>query len=47
MKNKNFLASVLFVTILSSCALITDEYQANQRKVADRDQEIDRLKSDM
>lgn len=33
MKLKNFLIPALFLTILSSCALITDEYQANQRKV--------------
>ena len=32
MKIKTFLASIL-ILLLSSCALVTDEYQTNQRKV--------------
>ena len=33
MKNKNIFTSLLILIFFSSCALITDEYQANQRKV--------------
>jgi len=33
MKFKNLIVPIFFLTILSSCAIITDEYQANQRKV--------------
>jgi hypothetical protein len=33
MKMKNTFAALLVMAIASSCALITDEYQANQRKV--------------
>jgi len=33
MKFKKLIAPIFFLTILSGCALITDEYQANQRKV--------------
>lgn len=33
MKYKKLIAPIFFLTILSGCALITDEYQANQRKV--------------
>jgi len=33
MKNKNIFISLLIIIFFSSCALITDEYQANQRKV--------------
>ena len=31
--NMRIIISVIILSILSSCALITDEYQANQRKV--------------
>ena len=33
MKFKNILSSLFVLTLFSGCALITDEYQANQRKV--------------
>lgn len=33
MKHKNFLLSLTFIVLLSSCAVITDEYQENQRDV--------------
>tara|TARA_B100000963_G_C22488300_1_gene607991 strand:- start:337 stop:828 length:492 start_codon:yes stop_codon:yes gene_type:complete len=33
MKNSKFLSVFFLLVILSGCALITDEYQANQRKV--------------
>ena len=33
MKTKNILSCLFVLTIFSGCALITDEYQANQRKV--------------
>ena len=33
MKTKNILASFIALLIFSGCAIITDEYQANQRKV--------------
>ena len=33
MKFKNILSSFFVLTLFSGCALITDEYQANQRKV--------------
>jgi len=33
MKTKNILSYLFVLTIFSGCALITDEYQANQRKV--------------
>ena len=33
MKFKNMLSTFLVITLFSGCALITDEYQANQRKV--------------
>ena len=33
MKNKKILSSLLILIFFSGCALITDEYQANQRKV--------------
>lgn len=33
MKFKNILSSIFVIMLFSGCALITDEYQANQRKV--------------
>lgn len=33
MKYKNILSTFFVITLFSGCALITDEYQANQRKV--------------
>jgi len=33
MKNKFYILPLIFTLITSGCALITDEYQANQRKV--------------
>jgi hypothetical protein len=33
MKTKNILSLLFVLTLFSGCALITDEYQANQRKV--------------
>jgi hypothetical protein len=33
MINKKILSSLLILIFFSGCALITDEYQANQRKV--------------
>ena len=33
MKIKHFISYLLVITLLPSCAIITDEYQANQRKV--------------
>ena len=33
MKTKKILSSLLILIFFSGCALITDEYQANQRKV--------------
>jgi len=33
MKTRNILSYLFVLTIFSGCALITDEYQANQRKV--------------
>lgn len=33
MKTKNILSLLFVLTVFSGCALITDEYQANQRKV--------------
>ena len=33
MKNNKILSSLLILIFISGCALITDEYQANQRKV--------------
>ena len=33
MKNKNIFTSLLIIIFFSSCALITDEYQANQNKL--------------
>ena len=33
MKYKNIINLSLIFTLLTSCALITDEYQANQRKL--------------
>jgi len=32
MKNKLYILPFVFVLFASSCALVTDEYQANQRK---------------
>ena len=33
MRNKKILSTLFILTLFSGCALITDEYQANQRKV--------------
>ena len=33
MKNKIYILPFIFIMLTSSCALVTDEYQANQRKV--------------
>jgi hypothetical protein len=33
MKNKIYILPFIFILLTSSCALVTDEYQANQRKV--------------
>ena len=33
MKNKIYILPIIFMLFASGCALITDEYQANQRKV--------------
>ena len=33
MKNKLYILPLIFILLTSGCALITDEYQANQRKV--------------
>ena len=33
MKNKLYILPLVFVLFATSCALVTDEYQANQRKV--------------
>ena len=33
MKNKIYILPFIFIMLASSCALVTDEYQANQRKV--------------
>ena len=33
MKNKFYVLPLIFIFLVSGCALVTDEYQANQRKV--------------